>query len=118
MHLMGIMGGLRRYAQSTEFKFLEPLQSYQEFVSIAAFITAAAQVIFLVNLFWSIFKGKKASENPWESTTLEWTIPSPPPHDNFAGKIPIVHHDPYEYGVPGSPRDFVMQTDPPIEKNK
>ena len=118
MHLMGIMGGLRRYAQSTEFKFLEPLQSYQEFVSIAAFITAAAQVIFLVNLFWSIFKGKKASENPWESTTLEWTIPSPPPHDNFAGKIPIVHHDPYEYGVPGAPRDFVMQTDPPIEKNK
>ena len=118
MHLMGIMGGLRRYAQSTEFKFLEPLQSYQEFVSIAAFITAAAQVIFLVNLFWSMFKGKKASENPWESTTLEWTIPSPPPHDNFAGKIPVVHHDPYEYGVPGSPRDFVMQTDPPIEKNK
>lgn len=117
MHLMGIMGQLRRYAQSTEFKFLEPLQAYQEFVSIAAFITAAAQVIFLVNLFWSMFKGKKASENPWESTTLEWTISSPPPHDNFAGKIPVVYHGPYEYGVPGSPRDFVMQTESPLEKN-
>ena len=115
MHLMGVMGQLRRYAQSTEFKFLEPLQPYQEFVSVAAFITAAAQIIFLVNFFWSMFKGRKASNNPWEATTLEWTISSPPPHDNFAGNIPVVNHSPYEYGVPGGPRDFVMQTDPAVQ---
>jgi len=115
MHLMGIMGQLRRYAQSTEFKFLEPLQPYQEFVSVAAFITAAVQIIFLVNFFWSLFKGRKASNNPWEATTLEWTISSPPPHDNFAGNIPVVNHSPYEYGVPGAPRDFVMQTDPAVQ---
>ena len=54
-----------------------------------------------------------APVNPWDATTLEWTVPSPPPHDNFAGKIPVVNHGPYEYSVPGAPRDFVMQTDPP-----
>ncbi|PYV84737.1 MAG: cytochrome c oxidase subunit I [Acidobacteria bacterium] len=111
MHTMGIMGHPRRYAQATEFKFLAETQPYHVFITIAAIITAAAQIIFLVNFFWSLFKGPKAPQNPWDATTLEWTVPSPPPHDNFAGKIPVVHHGPYEYGVPGAPKDFVMQTD-------
>jgi cytochrome c oxidase subunit 1 len=115
MHIMGIMGHPRRYAQSTEFQYLAGTQPFHVFITIAAIITVVAQFIFLVNFFWSLFKGKKASDNPWEATTLEWTIPSPPPHDNFAGKIPVVHHGPYEYSVPGAPRDFVMQTDPPLQ---
>ena len=118
MHLMGIMGQLRRYAESTEFKFMEPLQPYQEFVTIAVFVTAAAQLLFLVNFFWGMFKGKKATENPWEATTLEWITASPPPHDNFGGRELVVHHGAYEYGVPGAPRDYVMQTDPPLESGK
>src|SRR4026209_459639 len=111
MHIMGIMGHPRRYAQGTEFQFLSGTQPYHVFITWAAIITAVAQFIFLLNFFWSLFKGKNASDNPWEATTLEWTIPSPPPHDNFAGKVPVVHHGPYEYGVPGAPKDFVMQTD-------
>src|SRR2546425_1615263 len=118
MHTMGIMGHPRRYAQATEFKYLAATQPYHVFITIAAIITAAAQIIFLVNFFWSLFKGPKAPQNPWDATTLEWTVPSPPPHDNFAGKIPVVHHGPYEYGVPGAPKDFVMQTDPPLEIRK
>jgi cytochrome c oxidase subunit 1 len=51
-------------------------------------------------------------ENPWESTTLEWTVSSPPPFDNFAGKVPVVHHGPYEFAVPDKEKDYVMQTDP------
>jgi cytochrome c oxidase subunit 1 len=50
--------------------------------------------------------------NPWDSTTIEWTIPSPPPFDNFAGKHPVVNHGPYEYSVPGATKDYTMQTDP------
>jgi cytochrome c oxidase subunit 1 len=50
--------------------------------------------------------------NPWNCTTLEWPIPSPPPHDNFAGKEPVVYRGAYEYSVPGAPQDFIMQTDP------
>jgi cytochrome c oxidase subunit I len=114
MHTMGIMGHPRRYAQATEFKYLAATQPFHIFITIAAIITATAQVIFLVNFLYSLFKGPKAPDNPWEATTLEWTIPSPPPHDNFGGKIPVVHHGPYEYSVPGAPKDYVMQTDPPL----
>ena len=116
MHIMGIMGHPRRYAQATEFKYLAGTQAYHHFITIAALLTAAVQLLFLINLFWSLFKGKKAPDNPWHATTLEWTVPSPPPHDNFGGKIPVVHHGPYEYSVPGMPKDYVMQTDPPFQQ--
>ncbi|MEW5975272.1 MAG: cbb3-type cytochrome c oxidase subunit I [Acidobacteriota bacterium] len=115
MHNLGLMGHPRRYAQSTDFQFLAGAQPYHVLITIAAIITATAQLIFLINFFWSLFKGKKSSVNPWEATTLEWTVPSPPPHDNFGGHMPVVHHGPYEYAVPGAPKDFVMQTDPPLE---
>jgi cytochrome c oxidase subunit 1 len=59
-----------------------------------------------------MYRGKKAEENPWDSTTLEWTIPSPPPFDNFGGRHPIVYHDPYELGVEGAKGDYVMQDSP------
>jgi cytochrome c oxidase subunit 1 len=81
-------------------------------VTIAAIITVAVQFVFYFNFFWSMFKGKKASDNPWEATTLEWVIPSPPPHDNFAGVVPVVYRGPYEFSVPDAPRDFVLQTEP------
>ena len=94
------------------FEYLKDLVPVTKGVSYAAFFTAAAQILFFVNLVWSLYKGKKAPVNPWESTSLEWTIPSPPPHDNFGGKEPTVHHGPYEYSVPGAKDDFIMQTDP------
>ena len=85
----------------------------QKFITYAAAMTIAAQLIFLVNLFWSMKRGRKASENPWESTTLEWTLASPPPANNFGEQLPAVNHGPYEYSVPGAGRDFIMQNDPP-----
>jgi cytochrome c oxidase subunit 1 len=112
MHYLGMAGHPRRYSELSQANFLVGLVPLQEFITYAAFITIAAQFIFVINLFWSMFKGAKASENPWEATTLEWTVPSPPPHDNFGGKTPVVHHGPYEYSVPGAPKDYVMQTDP------
>jgi cytochrome c oxidase subunit 1 len=115
MHYLGMAGMPRRYSQMTEVAYLNNLIPLQKFITYAAFITIAGQLIFLVNLFWSMFKGPKAVDNPWEATTLEWTTATPPPHDNFGGNTPVVHNGPYEYNVPGAPRDFVMQTDPEIE---
>jgi cytochrome c oxidase subunit 1 len=114
MHYLGIAGGTRRYSQYTEVAYLQKLMPIHQFMTYAAIITIAAQFIFVINLFWSMFKGPKASDNPWESTTLEWTTATPPPHDNFGGVTPVVHNGPYEYGVPGAARDYVMQTDPAI----
>ncbi len=111
MHVMGLVGMPRRYSSFTEYDFLKQLHPLVMFVSIAAIITIAVQFVFYFNLFWSIFRGKKANENPWEATTLEWNTTSPPPHDNFAGVIPTVYRGPYEFAVPGAPNDFMMQTD-------
>ena len=112
MHYLGMAGGTRRYSQYTEVAYLQKLMPLHQFMTYAAFITIAAQFIFVINLFWSMFKGPRASDNPWEATTLEWTTATPPPHDNFGGVTPVVNHGPYEYGVPGAPRDYVMQNDP------
>ena len=112
MHYLGMAGQTRRYSQFTEVAYQTKLIPLQTFMTYAAIITIAAQFIFVINLFWSMFKGPKASDNPWEATTLEWTTTTPPPHDNFGGKTPVVNHGPYEYGVPGAATDFVMQTDP------
>jgi cytochrome c oxidase subunit 1 len=112
MHFLGIAGNPRRYADFTNFEFMGKLMPVHTFMTWAAILTATVQIIFVVNLVWSMMKGKKASVNPWDSTTLEWTIPSPPPFDNFAGKHPVVNHGPYEYSVPGAPKDYTMQTDP------
>jgi cytochrome c oxidase subunit 1 len=112
MHYAGMAGQTRRYSQFTEVAYLQKLIPLNTFITYAAIITIAAQFIFVINLFWSLFKGPKASDNPWESTTLEWSTATPPPHDNFGGITPVVNNGPYEYGVPGAARDFVMQTDP------
>jgi cytochrome c oxidase subunit I len=112
MHYAGLAGQTRRYSQFTEVAYLQKLIPLNTFITYAAIITVAAQFIFVINLFWSMFKGPKASDNPWEATTLEWTTATPPPHDNFGGKTPVVNHGPYEYGVPGAAKDYVMQTDP------
>jgi cytochrome c oxidase subunit I len=115
MHYYGVGAGLRRYSQSTEVAFIHNLLPLQKFITYAAFVTISAQLIFIFNLFWSMKSGAKAADNPWEATTLEWTTATPPPHDNFGGHTPVVHNGPYEYNVPGAPRDFVMQTDAEIE---
>ena len=112
MHYLGMAGQTRRYSQFTEVAYQQKLLPLQTFMTYAAIITIAAQFIFVINLFWSMFKGPKASDNPWEATTLEWTTATPPPHDNFGGVTPVVNHGPYEYGVPGAAKDYVMQTDP------
>ena len=78
-------------------------------MSWAAWGLALAQIPFFINFFWSIFNGQKVtSDNPWESTTLEWGTPTPPPHGNFI-KVPTVYRGPYEYSVPNAPKDFTPQ---------
>ena len=112
MHFLGLEGHPRRYSELSGFEFLKPLMGVHDFISHAAFVTGAVQLLFLFNLFWSMFKGKKAAENPWEATTLEWTVPSPPPHDNFAGRHPVIYRGAYEFSVPGAEKDYVMQDSP------
>ena len=80
-------------------------------ISHAAWGLAIAQVPFIVNFFWSIRNGEKVtSDNPWNSTTLEWQTPTPPPHGNFITQ-PVVYRDAYEYSKPGASKDYLPQNE-------
>jgi cytochrome c oxidase subunit 1 len=81
-------------------------------VSLAAILTLASQFIFLFNFFYSIFRGRLASANPWKATTLEWTTPRNPGHGNWPGEIPSVYRWPYDYSKPGAKEDYIPQTIP------
>ncbi|HJT53338.1 MAG TPA: cbb3-type cytochrome c oxidase subunit I, partial [Candidatus Angelobacter sp.] len=109
MHLLGAAGHPRRYSELTGVQYVSAMEPLQRFITIAAVVTIAGQVIFLVNLFWSMFKGRKASANPWECSTLEWTLPSPVPAQGFGQATPVVNHGPYEYSVPRMETDFLPQ---------
>ena len=115
MHFVGIEGGVRRYADSSGATYLGALQPLHRFMTIAAFATAAAQLIFFYNFFRSLKRGRKAPANPWSATTLEWVTASPPPVDNFDGRFPSVYRGPYDYSVPGASQDFLPQNVPPEE---
>ena len=116
-HYLGIAGNVRRY-QAFVDDYLQPLIPVHKFITIAALLTGAAQFIFLYNLIHSRFWGKPAPDNPWEGTSLEWSTPTtPPPHNNFGDHLPVVYHDPYQYGVKSSTGDYVMQTSQEVIAN-
>jgi cytochrome c oxidase subunit I len=109
-HLLGIAGHPRRYADTLWFEFLKPLGPLHVFITIAAFVTAAAQLIFVANLLLSLWRGAKAVDNPWEATTLEWAVATRP-SESIANKTVVVHRGPYEYAMPGVAKDYSMQSE-------
>jgi cytochrome c oxidase subunit 1 len=112
MHFHGLGGMPRRYYAFDKYEYLAKLQGGNLHISLMGFVLGAAQFIFFFNFFWSIWKGKKAAENPWNSATLEWTAPSPPPHGNWGEALPEVHRWPYDYSVAGASSDCTPQTAP------
>ncbi|UXX79928.1 cbb3-type cytochrome c oxidase subunit I [Reichenbachiella carrageenanivorans] len=112
MHYIGIAGFPRRYYSFTNFDAFSSFGDLNMFVTVAAILTFGAQFLFIFNFFYSMWRGRKASENPWESNTLEWTTPVEPGHGNWPGKIPTVYRWPYDYSKPGAEGDFIPQTVP------
>jgi cytochrome c oxidase subunit 1 len=111
MHIVGLHGQPRRYADYTMFELFRGLVPLNQFMTYSAFGLGLAQLIFAYNFFASLIAGPKAPDNPWHANTLEWTTTSPPPHYNYA-TIPHVYHAAYEYSVPGVEADFLPQTEP------
>lgn len=109
MHLLGAAGHPRRYSELTGAQYIMALAPLQKFITVTAIITICGQVVFIVNFFWSMFRGAASGPNPWDCTTLEWTLPSPTPQEGFGEREPEINHAPYEYSVPGAGNDFVMQ---------
>ncbi|MEQ8908300.1 MAG: cbb3-type cytochrome c oxidase subunit I [Vicingaceae bacterium] len=115
MHFLGLAGVPRRYYANTEFPMFNEMYDINELVTIFAILAAVGQIFFIFNIFYSIFKGPKAPQNPWESTTLEWTTPVEHIHGNWPGELPEVHRWAYDYSKPNSDVDFIPQTVPLAE---
>jgi cytochrome c oxidase subunit I len=111
MHQVGIAGMIRRIYDPTQYPFLQPLAPTNRFITIAAFLLIASQAIFAFNFLWSLFRGRKAEANPWRANSLEWSVPSPPPHGNFPA-MPEVYRGPYEYSLPDERDDYLPQNVP------
>tara|TARA_R110002072_G_scaffold303142_1_gene495847 strand:- start:124605 stop:126470 length:1866 start_codon:yes stop_codon:yes gene_type:complete len=111
MHLLGIAGFPRRYADPYIHPYMEHLMPMNQFITICAVLMGFAQFLLIGNFISSIFIGKKAGRNPWNANGLEWTAPSPPGHGNF-DILPVVYRGPYEYSSPlVDDRDYLMQTE-------
>jgi cytochrome c oxidase subunit 1 len=113
MHIVGMHGMPRRYADYTLFQYLNnpSVIGMNRFMTYNALLLGATQLIFAFNFLYSLVAGPRATDNPWHSNSLEWATSSPPAHFNFL-TIPTVYHGPYEYSVPGQPTDFLPQTEP------
>jgi cytochrome c oxidase subunit I len=87
MHFAGIFGMPRRiytYEPDRGWTFLNQLTTIGALVQVPSF------AIFVINVLWSLRRGKPAGDDPWNAWTLEWATTSPPPSYNFE-QIPIVH---------------------------
>ncbi len=89
--IMGWMGMPRRYAT-----YAPQFQVWHVMSSAGAVVLAAAYLLPMLYLGWSLIKGRRAPANPWNATGLEWTVPSPPPTYNFETP-PVVDEPPYAY---------------------
>jgi cytochrome c oxidase subunit 1 len=111
--IIGYEGMQRRLYDPSVYDFLKPLLPLNRGISHAAYLLGAAQLIFVLNFFWSLARGARAAANPWEVGTLEWTVASPPPHHNF-DQIPIVVRGPHELSHPAARalgRDWLGQAE-------
>jgi cytochrome c oxidase subunit 1 len=99
MLLVGYSGMQRRLYNVESYDFLKRLLPLNQLISYTAFTLFTGQIFFVSNFMYSVFRGRKAPDNPWEVGTLEWQIPSPPPHHNF-DIVPTVIHGPHEFNNP------------------
>lgn len=112
MHFMGLAGVPRRYYQFTLVEDFNVWMDVNKLITISAIVAGFAQILFLYNFFVSIFRGKKAEQNPWQSNTLEWTSPIDVRlHGNWPHELPTVYRGPYEYSRPDRESDFFPQNE-------
>jgi cytochrome c oxidase subunit 1 len=111
MHYQGMANVPRRYYDFSLWTSFNQFNDLNKFITVVSIIVFAAQLMFVFNYFYSVYKGRKVrTANPWNANTLEWTTPINPGHGNWPGEIPEVHRWAYDYSKDG--RDHIPQTEP------
>jgi len=115
LFVLGTAGQHRRIYDYQNFPELSLpwMQDFRVIATVSLLVMLGAQLIFFYNVITSWLSGPKASKNPWNSNTFEWTAESPPPHGNWPEGLPTCYRGPYEYSHPdreGS--DFWPQNEP------
>jgi heme/copper-type cytochrome/quinol oxidase subunit 3 len=109
MFVQGLAGLNRRlYDGGITYAHAHGLQKWNVLQGWSAWALGLIQLLFLVNIVVSLWRGRASGDNPWGATTLEWATATPPPHGNFAAP-PLVYRGAYEYSAPGAARDFLPQ---------
>ncbi|MFT5814249.1 MAG: cytochrome c oxidase subunit 1 [Psychroserpens sp.] len=111
MHYLGFLGVPRRYFAMGDTDFIPAsAQTLNAGITVSAILVGLVQLVFIANVIWSVFKGKKAGHNPWHATSLEWqTEHTPPRHGNWGESVPEVHRWAYDYSVPNVKDDYIPQ---------
>jgi len=117
MHYLGLLGMPRRYYAYDHYAFIpESAQSLNAFITIVALFVGVSQLLFVLNLWWSTFRGREAGGNPWRAASLEWHTPrTPPVHGNWGEQTPVVYRGAYEYGQQDGDSDYVSQDQAPAD---
>ena len=115
MHYLGVLGMPRRYYNYENYAFIPAsAHTLNAFITVVALLVGAAQLVYVFNLVWSAFRGRRANANPWRAASLEWATPNTPPvHGNWGARLPVVYRWAYAYGIRGAPQDFIAQDAPP-----
>jgi cytochrome c oxidase subunit 1 len=97
MMVLGMKGMPRRY-----YDYLPEFTALNVASTVGSWILVSGLLLMLANLYRGLRSGAPVGNNPWGGATLEWSIPSPPPTENFASE-PIVTHGPYDFKGTGIP---------------
>jgi cytochrome c oxidase subunit 1 len=112
MHWLGLISHLHLSPEVMLTVATAATSAIRSLVTMATLVTIAAQAIFLANFVGSLLRrGEAVAKNPWRATTLEWSLPSPPPIGNFVGAAPVIYRSAYEFGaIANRAEDFASQT--------
>ncbi len=108
MHWMGLLTQSSLLPEAQRVALASAGASIRTLVTVATIWTVGAQLLFVVNFFASLLRRNAAeADNPWRAPTLEWSIGSPAPRENFGGNAPVVYRGAYE--LAGESREFLPQ---------
>jgi cytochrome c oxidase subunit 1 len=107
MHWMGLLTQTTVLPEAQRAALASAGTSIRMLVTIATIWTVGAQLLFVVNFFGSLAREREAVDNPWHASTLEWSVASPAPRENFGEQLPVVYRGAYE--LDGAADEFAPQ---------